>query len=101
LEGQNSGGCPNIITGRSTKPPPDSSLVVRDEVDASFDVMGVAGTVKNTEDSHTDAEENSREKLIDEEPPADGTDKHHTHNDHLNLLTTNLDCAIRSWGETN
>jgi hypothetical protein len=64
--------------------------------------MGVAGAVKNIEDSHTDAEENSREKLIDEEPSAEDTDMHHTHNgQHLNLLTTDLDRARRSQKKTN
>jgi hypothetical protein len=101
LEGQNSGGCPNIITGKSTKPPPDSSLIVKDKVDA-VEVMGVAGAVKNIEDSHTDVEENSREKLIDEEPSTEDTDMHHTHNDqHLNLLTNDLDRTRRSRKKTN
>jgi hypothetical protein len=79
LEGQNSGGCPNIITGKSTKPPPDSNLIVKDKVDAAIEIMGDAGTVKNIEDSQTDAEENNREKLIDEEPSAEDTEIHHTH----------------------
>jgi hypothetical protein len=78
LEGYNSGGCPNIITSKSTKSPLDSSLTVKDKVDAAVEVMGIANTVKNTEDSHSDAKENSREKLIDEEPSAEDTDKHHT-----------------------
>lgn len=46
----------------------------------------------------------TKEKLIDEEPLAEYTDKHTTHttiDQHLNLLTTDLDCDRRSREEAN